>query len=81
MNVSPPVLQWFISYLSDRTHRVKCGTQFSSWEGDIPQQSALGPLLFLIYVNSLPHQITEGLLLQYATTPPLFVVETPRGCC
>ena len=47
-------IAWFTSYLSDRKQHVKCGSQFSEWSldnGGIPQGSALGPLLFLIYVN------------------------------
>ena len=62
-------LWWFQNYLSDRYQRVRCGDSFSDWgavKGGIPQGSALGPLLFLIYVNDMPDQVQHGVLLQFA---------------
>jgi len=61
-------VEWFKDYLLNCYHRVKSSANFSSWrfmKGGILQGSALGPLFFLIYMNSLPAQVDNGLLLQY----------------
>lgn len=66
LEVSSNVLRWFQNYLSGQQHRVKRSDTFSDWvgmQGGIPQGSALGPL---VYMNSLPSQVTQALLLQYA---------------
>ena len=61
LGVSYASLRWFKNYLTDRHHRVKCQDQFSSWQKmKVPQGSALGPLLFLVYMNTLPSVITDG---------------------
>ena len=67
-------IQWFSSYLSDHVQRVKWNHSYFGWGsvlGRIPQRSALGPLLFLIYVNDMLLQIQNGLLLQFADTCPI----------
>jgi len=69
LGVHSTVVEWFKDYLSNRYHRIKSSATFSSWrlmKGGILQVSGLGPLLFLIYMNSLPIQLINGLLLLYA---------------
>ena len=76
------VLQWFSSYLTNRTHYISLSnhcSDFTHVHSGVPQGSVLGPILFAMYIKPLSaiidshsiihHSFADDLLLQMSAPP------------
>ena len=86
--VSGQALEWIQSYLAARTQYTVANNTVSGTRGipcGVPQGSVLGPLLFLVYINSVENAITNTKGYVYADDLALVCSErtTPVGynCC
>ena len=71
---SEPSLKLIYNYLKDRLQHIKINSTFSEWSEliqGVPQGSALGPLLFNIYLNYFFYILNHVDIYNYAddTTP------------
>ena len=70
------ILNWFKSYLSDRKQFVTIDGIDSGekvMKYGVPQGSILGPLLFIIYINDLPHISEIAKFIMYADDANIIV--------
>ena len=76
MGISEKLYKLLENYLSGRLQTVALNGQTSSWRPvleEVAQESILGPLLFLIYINDLPNELKSNVKL-FADDTSLFTI-------
>ena len=73
-----PSLNLIHSFLTQRWHRTKINTSFSTWKKlltGLPQVSTLGPLLFNVYINDLFFILEDTEICNYADDTCLYACD------
>jgi len=68
------IIQWIMSFLSDRTQATRLGFHLSmqlSINRSIVQGSGIGPILFIMFIHDLKRLDIQNYLLKYADTVSL----------
>ena len=79
--VGPRGVSLIKNYLDNRQQRTTINGQVSSLREivtGVPQGSSLGPLLFLIYINDLPHALSDTGTILFADDTVLYSSGTDR---
>ena len=74
-------LEWFRNYLKNRSqfvsyldiHSANCSVTCG-----VPQGSVLGPLLFIIYTNDLPHSLTHSNCILFADDTTIYCTSNDK---
>ena len=82
--INDPVLSWIKAFLSNRKQRVMVNGVPSSWYdvvSGIPQGSVLGPVLFVIFINTLVDVIKDSEAFMFADDTKIFKgIFKPEDC-